>query len=171
MIATVFIVIGVIGVAILLLTVLFDDVLDAVLPESEWISGPVIGAFLAAFGLFGWGLDSGAGASRSVAVLGGIGGGIVLGYFTYRLARVLWAMPTDATPTTERTVGAEARVVTAIKAGATGEVVLRLGGQPVKYTATADIDVPTGASVVVVAVESNTKLRVEPAAQFWGTST
>jgi hypothetical protein len=164
----VFIAIGVIGVVLLVLTIVFDDFLEAVVPDSGWFSGPVLGAFLAAFGLCGWAIDTNADAATWVAVLGGIGGGALLGYFTYRLGKALWAMPTDATPTTANTVGAEARVVTAIKAGSSGEIVVSLGGQPVKYTATADVDVPTGSSVVVVAVESNTKLRVEPAAQFWG---
>lgn len=162
-----FIVIGVIGVVILLLSVLLDDFIDALLPDTGWFSGPVIGAFLAAFGLFGWAIDANSEASAWLAALAGIGGGVLLGYFTYRLGRALWAMPTDATPTTARTVGVEGRVVTPIKAGGAGEIVVSLGGQPVKYTATADVDVPTGSPVVVVAVESNTKLRVEPASVFW----
>ena len=77
-------------------------------------------------------------------------------------------MPTDATPTTRATIGVEARVVTPIRGGGVGEVVLSLGGQPVKYNATAAGDVATGARVVVIAVESETKVRVEPAEQFWG---
>jgi hypothetical protein len=164
----VFVVVGLIGIVLLLLTIFFDDFLDAVIPDLGWLSGPVIGAFLAAFGLFGWAIDSNADAGAWLAVLVGIGGGVVLGYFTYRLGRVLWAIPTDATPTTANTVGTEGRVVTPIMAGRTGEIVVRLGGQPVKFTATADVDVPNGARVVVVAVESNSKLRVETAEQFWG---
>jgi hypothetical protein len=40
----VFLVIGVIGIALLLLTIFFADFLDAVIPDLGLISGPVIGA-------------------------------------------------------------------------------------------------------------------------------
>ncbi|MGH9139424.1 MAG: hypothetical protein ACRD0G_20630, partial [Acidimicrobiales bacterium] len=138
-----FIVIGLIGVALLVLSIFFDDVLDSLLPDAGWFSGPVIGAFLAAFGLFGWAIDSNADVAAWIAVLGGIGGGSVLGYFTYRLGKALWNMPTDATPTTSATVGAEGRVVTPIRGGGVGEIVVSLGGQPVKFYATADADIAT----------------------------
>lgn len=163
-----FIAVGIVGAALLLMSLLFDDVLDGVLPETEWMSGPVIGAFLAAFGLFGWAIDGNTDAAAWVAVIAGVGGGIVLGAFTWRIGKALWNMPTDATPTTAATVGAEGRVVTAIRSGAVGEIVVSLGGQPVKFNATADADIAMGSAVVVIAVESNTKLRVEPAGQFWG---
>jgi hypothetical protein len=163
-----FVVLGVVGVVLLLVSILLDDVVDAVLPDAGWFSGPVIGAFLAAFGLFGWAIEENSDVSMGIAIAGGIGGGVALGYFTYRLGKALWNMPTDATPTTSATIGSEARVVTPIRGGSVGEVVLSLGGQPVKYYATADGDIATGSRVVVVAVESETKVRVEPAAQFWG---
>jgi hypothetical protein len=46
-------------------------------------------------------------------------------------------------------------------------VLVRLGGQPVKLSATADVDLPRGTESVVVAVESATRVRVESADTFW----
>jgi hypothetical protein len=57
--------------------------------------------------------------------------------------------------------------VTPVRAGGTGEVLVRLGGQPVKLSATADEDLPLGTESVVVAVESATRVKVESAVRFW----
>jgi membrane protein implicated in regulation of membrane protease activity len=162
-----FIAVGVIGVVLLLVSILFDDMLDAVFPDVG-IGGAEVGAFLAAFGLFGWAIDENSDVSIGLALVGALVGGVALGYLTYRFGKALWNMPTDATPTAGATVGAEGRVVTTITAGRVGEVLVSLGGQPVKFYATSDADVGTGARVVVIAIESETKVRVEPAERFWG---
>jgi len=162
-----FVVVGVVGALLLVVFLLFDDVLDGILPDSEWISGPIIGAFLAAFGLFGWVAEAGFDAPPAVAAAIGVAGGVGLGWFAYKVTRALMNSPTDATPTTASLVGQHARVVTPVRAGGTGEVLVRLGGQPVKLSATADVDLPRGTESVVVAVESATRVRVESADTFW----
>lgn len=165
-----FVVVGVIGAVLLVAFLLLDDVLDGILPDSEWISGPAIAAFLAAFGLFGWVAEEGFDASRPVAAIVGVAGGIALGWLAYRLARALLDSPTDATPTTAALVGQQARVVTPVRAGGTGEVLVRLGGQPVKLSATAAKDLPRGADAVVVSVESATRVHIESSDDFWNQS-
>ena len=162
-----FVVVGVVGAVLLLTFLLFDDLLDGILPDAEWISGPVIGAFLAAFGLFGWVADAGFGTGPALAALVGLGGGVGLGWFAYRISKALMHAPTDATPTTASLVGQPARVITPVRAGGIGEVLVRLGGQPVKLSATAATDLARGADTVVVAVESATRVRVEAADEFW----
>jgi membrane protein implicated in regulation of membrane protease activity len=162
-----FVVVGVVGAVLLVAFLLLDDFLDGILPDSDWISGPAIGAFLAAFGLFGWVAEEGFDAPTPVAVLAGLGGGFALGWFAYRVSRALLHGPTDATPTTAALLGQEAKVVTPVRAGGTGEVLVRLGGQPVKLSATADEDLPLGTESVVVAVESATRVKVESAVRFW----
>jgi membrane protein implicated in regulation of membrane protease activity len=162
-----FVVVGVVGTLLLIAFLLFDDFLDGILPDSEWISGPAIGAFLAAFGLFGWVADDGFDAPPLLAGAIGVAGGIGLGWFAYRVSRALMNSPTDATPTTAALVGQQAKVVTPVRAGGTGEVLVRLGGQPVKLSATADEDLARGTESVVVAVESPTRVRVESAVRFW----
>lgn len=162
-----FVVVGVVGAVLLVAFLLFDDVLDGILPDAEWISGPIIGAFLAAFGLFGWVADEGFDAPTPLAAAVGVLGGGALGWFAYRLSRALLHSPTDGTPTAAALVGQPAKVVTPVRAGGIGEVLVRLGGQPVKLSATASSDLPRGAETVVVAVESATRVRVESAAEFW----
>lgn len=162
-----FIAVGVIGTLLLVLFLIFDDVLDGILPDADWISGPALGAFLAAFGLFGWVADEGFDAPPAVAVGAGVAGGFALGWFAYRLSEALWHSPTDETPTAGSLVGKEGRVVNAITAGRSGEILVRLGGQPHKMFATADETLPVGTDVVVIAVESDTKVVVQAASRFW----
>lgn len=167
MIRSMFIVIGLVGALLLLSSLLFDDLIDGLVPDLDFISGPVIGAFLAAFGLFGWFATSGIDVPWLIALVVGAGGGVVFAGFTYKLTDALVHQPTDSTPTTESLVGQTARVVTPVRANGLGEVLVALGGASTKYTATADEDIATGSSVVVVAIESPTKVRVQVESEFW----
>jgi membrane protein implicated in regulation of membrane protease activity len=163
----VFITVGVVGAVLLIAFLVFDDALDGILPEADWISGPVIGAFLAAFGLFGWVSQAGFDAPWGLAALVGLAGGVALGWFAYRVSKALLNSPTDATPSIGALVGLEGRVVTPVRAGGTGEILVRLAGQPVKLSATASEPLDRGAEVVVIAVESATRVRIESAERFW----
>jgi membrane-bound ClpP family serine protease len=162
-----FVVIGVIGALLLVSSLVFDDVIDELIPGLDFLSGPVVGAFLAAFGLFGWFLDDGVDSATGVAAIAGVGGGVLFGGLTFRFTRALMHQPTDATPTTASLVGQSGRVVTPIRANGLGEVLVSLGGAATKYTATADSDVAAGIAIVVVAVESPTKVRVQTETEFW----
>ena len=103
-------------------------------------------------------------AGSRVAV---VGGGVALGWFAYRVSRALMHSPTDATPTLAALVGQQAKVVTPVRAGGTGEVLVQLAGQPLKLSATADHDLARGTDSVVVAIVSPTRVRVESADTFW----
>jgi hypothetical protein len=46
-------------------------------------------------------------------------------------------------------------------------VLVTLGGAASKFTATADGEVAVGTTIVVIAVESPTKVRVQTEAEFW----
>lgn len=162
-----FVAVAIIGFVLLGVFLVFDDVLDSILPESEWLSGPALAAFLASFGIVGWMLQEGTSAPFWVALLGGLAAGLALGYLTFRLARLLMHSPTDEAPQTGRLVGAHGTVVTPVRAGGLGEVLIRSAGQPTKLTATADADLEVGASVVVVEVLSDTKVNVERSDEFW----
>jgi hypothetical protein len=162
-----FVAVGVVGALLLITTLVLDDFIDDLVPGLDFLSGPVIGAFLAAFGLFGWYVDDGIQSTVGVAVGAAAGGGLVFGFGTYRLTRALIRQPTDGTPTATSLVGTAARVVTPIRSGGIGEVLVTLGGAATKFTATANDDLPVGATAVVIAVESPTKLRVQAEAAFW----
>lgn len=165
-----FVVAGAVGAALLLVFLLFDDVLDGALPDTDWVSGPAIGAFLAAFGLFGWVSEAAFDAPCPVAATIGVAGGAGLGWFAVRLSKALLHSPTDATPTIGDLVGQTARVITPVRAGGIGEVLVQLGGQPVKITATSDEDLPLGTESVVIDVTSPTKVVVQSATRFWASS-
>jgi membrane protein implicated in regulation of membrane protease activity len=162
-----FVVIGVIGAVLLVSTLVFDDLIDELIPGLDFLSGPALGAFLAAFGLFGWFLDDGVDSATGVAVIAAIGGGVLFGGLTFRLTRALMHQPTDATPTTASLVGRSGKVVTPIRANGLGEVLVTLGGASTKYTATAEADLAAGIAIVVIAVESPTKVRVQTESEFW----
>ena len=87
--------------------------------------------------------------------------------FALKLSRALHDGPTDPTPNAAMLVGLEGRVVTPVHAGGTGEVLVRVAGQPMKLTATAEDELPLGSTAVIVAVESATKVVVESSERFW----
>lgn len=162
-----FVAIGAVGALLLLVTLVFDDVIDDVIPGVDFLTGPVIGAFLVAFGGFGWYLEEGPGLPLLPSLLIAVAAGAVFGGLAFRFSDMLANQPTDATPTTESLVGRSGRVVTPVRANGIGEVLVDLGGAPTKYSATADRDLPNGTAIVVIAIESPTKLRVESEAAFW----
>lgn len=164
-----FIAVGLAGVVLLVLFLVLDDVVDGAIPSVDWISGPVLGAFLAAFGLFGWTTTEAFDAPTGLGVVAGVGGGIALGYGAFRLSKALMRSPTDATPTAAALVGREGRVVTGASPGQLGEVLLTMSGQPVKVSAISNDELVRGAPVTVVDVESATKVVVQPSERFWAT--
>lgn len=152
----------------LLVTLIFDDVLDDVIPDLDWLSGPVVGAALATFGVVGAMTTEAADTSSLLGVVVGAACGIVLGYGTLRMTKALTTMPTDATPTSRDLVGKEGRVVTAIPDAGLGEILVHRSGQPVKVSARShDGALTRGAAVVIVDVESSTRVVVQEAERFW----
>lgn len=164
-----FVAVGLVGAVLLVLFLIFDDVLDGILPDIDWISGPVIGAFLAAFGLFGWTTTEAFDAPSGIAAIVGVGGGVAMGFGAYRLTKALMHSPTDATPTAAALVGREGRVVTGASPGQLGEVLVTMGGQPIKLSAVSDGELVRGVAVVVIDAPSATKVVVQAADLFWGT--
>lgn len=164
-----FVVVGVVGLALLALSFLLDDLLDAIVPGDGWLSAPVLGAFLSATGFGGYLITSATGAPTPAAVAGGVAAGVILGSVAVRFSRAVANMATDPTPGAGDLVGREGRIVTPIPAGGTGEVLVRLAGQPLKLSARSDETLPRGADVVVVAALSPTRVEVQSAARFWAT--
>ena len=153
-------VLGGVGLLLLVASLLVGDVaegLDELVPGADWLAGPTIGAFLAAFGFVAL-VVSGAGALPALAAGGAAGvaagGAAAAGY------RALTRVRTDATPTSRDLVGVEGRVVTAIPSGGYGEVVVRLAGSPTKLSAQAEGPVARGERVWVSQVLSSTSVAV-----------
>jgi hypothetical protein len=163
----VFLVIGVVGVVILLLSLLVGDFFDGVFDAFDFdaggfLSGPALGAFLAAFGfgaaVIDYNTDWGVGASALGGVVIGAGIGAIVGL----ASRSLMHMPTDATVRATDLVGATATVITRIPENGFGEVTLVHAGQFMKLSARADGTLGEGTPVVVTTVLSSTSVVVAP---------
>lgn len=163
-----FVVVGVVGVLLLIAFLLLGDVLEGVLPESDWLTGDVIGAFLAAFGLFGWVTQAQFDTGSGVAALVGVGGGVGVGWIAYRLTRALGRMRTEPSVGQRDLVGKSGRVVTAVAPASVGEVIVNVAGQSLKLSAVADRALARGTPIVVVEAQSPTRVSVQSAAEFWG---
>jgi hypothetical protein len=129
-----FVVIGVVGVAVLAANLLLGDLVpgvgDAV--PSDLLSTEAIGAFVA------WAAG--------------------------RLTRVVHGGSSGATTSTVDTVGCHGRVVSAIPVGGRGVVSVVVGGRAVRLDAVADGPLPAGAAVRVTGVLSPTAVTVRAAA-------
>lgn len=162
--ATAFLVIGGFGLALVLVSLLFGEVLDHVFHAIDFeasgglFSTPVIGAFLGAFGFTGWLVEGALGTT--LATVAGIGAGAGIGTLVAVMTRAVMRMPTDPTPRSADLVGALGTVVTRIPEHGFGEVAVTRHGQRLKLSARATASLPAGASVVVVDVTSSTSVVV-----------
>jgi membrane protein implicated in regulation of membrane protease activity len=166
---TIFVICVAVGGILLLVTVLLDDILGGVLDflHLDFDLGgvtlmPLLLGFVSMFGvggLFGtevFGL--GPGLSSLVGVgFGIVGAGVVSLIFSF-LRRA------EAPPAFSLTelVGQRGRVSVTISAGRSGSVLLSYGGSSHDLTATADVDIPAGSTVIVTDV-TGSALVVSPA--------
>ena len=154
-------VVGLVGVAVLLVTLLLDDVLEVPDLVGGVLSGVVLGGAATAYGIAG-ATATAAGAGLPVAAGAGLLAGLALGGVALVLTRAMTGMATDRALTTADLVGVDGVVVTHVRAGRFGEVALRVGGHPLKLNATAEADLPAGSPVFVVETLSPTAVRVLP---------
>ncbi|MEU2026552.1 hypothetical protein ABZ565_31010 [Streptomyces sp. NPDC016469] len=165
---TLFLGLGIAGIALLALSLIFDGILEGLfggLLEGLFgglVSLPVIAGFLSMLGFGGAIVLGTTGAGTLVATLAGVAAGLVAALLTWKFSRALMRDQTDATPRDEDLVGTSGSVVTAIPADGYGEVLLRLGGQLVKLSARSAVPVARGAEVWVEASLSSTSVSVRP---------
>lgn len=161
---TVFVVIGLLGVALLAVALVLGDALDGLLASVDLgggvLSTEVVGAFVAAFGFGAALLTAGTSASPVMAMLGGVAAGTVTGAAALAVTRSFMRMPTDATPGARDLDGQLARVITRIPEGGLGEVAVTVGGHRMKLSARAEHPIAEGADVVIVAATSSTSVFV-----------
>jgi len=167
---TVFIVIGAVGLAIVILSLVLGEILDGIFGAFDVDAGggvfsaPVIGSFLAAFGFGAALIMFATGINATLGALGGLASGAVVGGFALLMMRTFMNMPTDATVTSRGLEGSTATVVTPIPADGYGEVTIRHHGEQRKYNARATIDITVGEQVEVTAVLSSSAVVVAPRA-------
>ncbi|MFC9797631.1 hypothetical protein ACFVJI_33935 [Streptomyces sp. NPDC127584] len=153
---------GIAGLVVLALSLVFDGVLEGVGGGLDGLlSLPVIAGFVSALGFTGALATGAAGAGAVLATLAGIAAGTLAGWATWSFSRALLRDGAPA-PRGEDLTGTSGAVVTAIPAGGYGEVLLHLAGQPVKYAAKAAAPVARGAEVWVESVLSPTSVTVCP---------
>lgn len=169
-----FAVIGAIGLAIVVLSLVLGDLLEGLFESLDIDAGggvfstPVVGSFLGAFGFGAVLIRTASDAGPGLAAAGGAAGGIAMAGIALWITRSLMHMETDDAVRIDDVVGKTATVVSAIPAGGLGEIRLVHLGQPLKLSARADAAVPYGREVVVVAVTSSSSVVVQAATDFWG---
>lgn len=161
----VFIVCALVGGALLLITIVFDDILGGVFEALHIgfdIGGtslaPLLIAFVAMFGVGGLFatqlLDVHGGPAALVGgAFGMVGVGIVYALFT-TFRRAEGSSPFSLSDL----VGRQGSVSVAIPAGRSGTVLVHAEGQTHQYTATSPIDIPSGSLITITAVAGSSLL-------------
>lgn len=161
---TAFLVIGLVGIVLLLVSLVVGEVVDGLFDAlgGDLLSGASLAAFLGAFGFVGALVVSGTGSTGG-AIAAGLGGGVVVGGAAALLTRALRNGGDDSTVRTSSLVGRSGSVVSAIPADGYGDVSLVASGHITKLNARASAALPAGTAVVVTAVLSPTSVLVERA--------
>ncbi|RMB83966.1 hypothetical protein [Streptomyces shenzhenensis] len=161
---------GIAGVVLLALSLLFDGFLEGLFGGADavdglfdgWLSLPVIAGFVSMFGFSGAIVMGATGLGAVVATAVGVPAGAGTGWLAYRLSRVLLDDRSGAAPRDDDLIGAAGSVVTAIPADGYGEVLIHRAGQPVKLAAKSPAPVPRGTEVWVAEALSQTAVSVLP---------
>ena len=176
--ATVFLVIGALGLVVLLISLFVGELgelglghlgIDA--DADGPFSVPAIAALLGGVGFGGAAaasvlpedLPDVAAALLALAV--GIAVAVPLAWGAVRLSRALKDMPTQETLTRHHLLGAQGVVVSAVPSTGFGEVRLALAGQQLKFAARSDLALPSGTPVYVVEALSDTAVEVVSTAE------
>lgn len=161
---TLFLAIGVIGIVMLVVTLLVDDLFDGMLDAlggGEWFTGAAIAGFLGALGFTGALVDSLTDNRILAWVIGlavGLALGVAVGWITARMRNA----DSGSAPGSRELVGVTATVATPIPAGGFGTVRLRHGGHLTTMNARCDSPVGSGATVWVVESISPGAVLVRP---------
>jgi membrane-bound ClpP family serine protease len=160
---TTFLVIGVLGLVLLLVSLVLGDLLDGVFDAltGDIFSSAVIGGFVAAFG-FGAAAVQGAGGTALAGALVGVGAGGLAAGFTIWLTRLVKDGGSDATLSSDDALGRSGRVISHIPEGGYGAVRLAIGGHTVQLNARAAEPIPAGTEVHVTEILSPTAVQVAP---------
>lgn len=146
-----------VGGALLLFTVVFDDIVGGLLDGFGFdIGGTSITPILLGFiGMFGAGglfatqvLDVHGAQAAIIGVVSGIGGAALAG----GLFGLLRRSESEEPFTLSDLVGDTAHVSVGVPAGRYGSVLVKAEGQTHEFSATADVDIAAGRSVTVIGV-------------------
>ncbi len=156
----IFLVIGIVGGVLLLISLLLDGIFDAFDFGDGPLSLTTIAAFTSIFGFTAF-ASVGAGMSTPVAAVVGALAGLLGGAAAWWLTRLIRGAESTTAVSGQDLVGSEASVVLAIPAGGLGEVAAIRHGERISLSATADEPIPRGVSVRIVQTITSTSVRVE----------
>lgn len=153
-------VLAVVGIALLVFSFIFDDLLDGLLDFGpDWFSGVSIGTFLAVLGVggiagsnMGWNSTTTAVVALSLAV--------IVSAITSLFAVKIMRGATDRSMTPADLVGVEGRSVLGSPAAAAGEIMLTVHGQPLKVNGRCTEELKPGDRVLVTDASSMTSVTV-----------
>jgi hypothetical protein len=162
-----FLIVGGAGLAVILMSLILGEVVEGLFDAIELdaggiISGPALGAFLAAFGFGGALTLRATGGGVAAGVLGGAAAGVVVGGLAGLITRSVMRMPTDRTFRSDDLIGVVGTVITRIPQDGLGEITLTHVGHLTKLNARSSQSVQAGRQVVVTAVLSSSAVFVEP---------
>lgn len=162
---TLFVVIGVIGIVVVLLSILLGDIVDGLF-DLDFLGGDLfslasIAAFLGAFG-FGGVISLAIVDVTWIAVAIGLVAGILAAWGAASFTGWLKRSETQSTFFSMSMVGSSARVITDIPAGGFGEVRVLGTGQSRKRAARSDVPILAGTEVWISAIVSPTAVEVTP---------
>lgn len=157
----IFLIIGVIGAILLLVSVLLDGIFDVFDFGDGPLSLTTISAFASIFGFAAF-AAIGAGLSVGSAAFVGALAGLLGGVGAWWLSRAIRRAETTTALGADELVGSEASVVLGIPADGLGEVSLVRHGERIAFSATASTAIPRGERVRIVQVLTATSVRVEP---------
>ncbi len=157
----IFLLIGIIGAVLLLLSLLLDGIFDAFDFGDGPLSLTTIAAFTAIFGFTAF-ASVGAGMATPVAAVVGALAGLLGGAAAWWLTRLIRGAESTTALSNDDLVGSEGSVVLAIPAGGLGEVALTRHGERVSLSASADTPISRGTAVRIVQTVTSTSVRVEP---------
>ncbi|MFB7274085.1 NfeD family protein [Streptomyces sp. NPDC056244] len=166
---TVFLGLGIAGIVLLVLSLIFDGILEGLFGGISLLNGlfdgllslPVIAGFVSMLGFTAAIVEGSTDLGTAPAVVAGAAAGAGAAWLTWKFSKALMRDDqTVATPRGDDLVGTAGTVVTAIPAAGYGEVLLRLGGQTVKYAAKGEEPVEQGAEIWVEATLSSTSVSV-----------
>lgn len=157
----IFLVVGVLGAVLLLISLLLDGIFDALDFGDGPLSLTTIAAFTAIFGFAAFGCVGAGVSTGGAAVLGALAG-LLGGAAAWWLSRLIRGAESTTAVSSDDLVGLEGAVVLDIPAAGLGEVAITRHGERISLSAVADRPIPRGAAVRITQTVTSTSVRVAP---------
>lgn len=137
--------IGILGFAILLISLFFSHDHDFSSPDNDIISdgdgGPsifsvkILAIAMVGFGVTGFGIIAGTNFTMVMASLFGIGGALVMGIIGFTIIKTIWKQQASSTITRSDIIGSVGRLIDAIPANGVGQIACSVRGREETFMA------------------------------------